>query len=339
MSERSRAAKAVAAIAGRQYRVISRRQALEAGFTSEMVKGRLRSGLWTKLHTGVYLTVPGPPSLEQRATAACIAGGPTAVASHGTAACLLGALEVPDRGPVEITVVRGHLRSDREVTVHRTTFLRPHERIVVQGIPVTSPARTLLGLAAGMGAGELEHVTDAMLRTRRLTPDRLAIYLDDPRTARLPGSRTLRWIAVDRYAGGIPESALETAFDRLVREVGLPRPVRQHPVRIASGPKRLDFSYPDRKLVIELDTGYHVGLEKEDKDRQDALEAMGWRFLRFTWYDVTSRPLPTVMALAEALRLVPRAWRPGRALSPAPRSRRRRPSGARARVTTTGGRR
>ena len=69
-----------------QAGVISRQQALDAGFTEKAIKWRLRSGTWQRLHTGVYATFTGKPSREGRLWAAVLHVGPGAVLSHETAA-------------------------------------------------------------------------------------------------------------------------------------------------------------------------------------------------------------------------------------------------------------
>ncbi|HLY32932.1 MAG TPA: DUF559 domain-containing protein, partial [Jatrophihabitantaceae bacterium] len=55
----------------------------------------------------------------------------------------------------------------------------------------------------------------------------------------------------------------------------------------------LDVAIPDLKIAIEVDgMAYHVDVERfqRDRTRQNALVALGWTVLRFTWSDLTERP-------------------------------------------------
>jgi hypothetical protein len=68
---------AMAAILARQYRVISRSQAMACGMTESTLQHRLRAGgPWQRLLPGVFLTVTGAPTNDQREVAALLYAGP-----------------------------------------------------------------------------------------------------------------------------------------------------------------------------------------------------------------------------------------------------------------------
>ena len=69
-----------------QAGVVSRQQALDAGFTEKAIEWRLRRGTWQRLHAGAYATFSGKPSREGRLWAAVLHVGSGAVLSHETAA-------------------------------------------------------------------------------------------------------------------------------------------------------------------------------------------------------------------------------------------------------------
>ena len=72
----------------RQHGVISRRQALAAGLTNDMVQHRIRAGgPWQRLLPGVYLTMTGAPTSDQRDTAALLYAGPGAGGGTGLVPC------------------------------------------------------------------------------------------------------------------------------------------------------------------------------------------------------------------------------------------------------------
>jgi very-short-patch-repair endonuclease len=93
---------------------------------------------------------------------------------------------------------------------------------------------------------------------------------------------------------------MERAFIKLVRRHHLPHPARQHRV----DRYRLDFSYPDSHVGIELDDfgshGTPAALQR-DLERQNLVILRGWTILRFTWADVTRRPEIVAKTIREAL--------------------------------------
>ena len=83
-----------------------------------------------------------------------------------------------------------------------------------------------------------------------------------------------------RQARTLRKNATEAELTlwRALREMNLPVKVRrQHPI----GRYVADFAIPARKLVIELDGGQHAGLIEVDMHRTRALNAHGYRVIRF----------------------------------------------------------
>jgi predicted transcriptional regulator of viral defense system len=97
--------------------------------------------------------------------AAALACGDECRVSHRSAAVLLeprpGGATVE---PVEVTMRRRHRRSMAGIRVHLARDLAPDEVTTVHGIPVTTPARTLLDLGECLGPRELEQ---ALARAER----------------------------------------------------------------------------------------------------------------------------------------------------------------------------
>jgi very-short-patch-repair endonuclease len=86
-------------------------------------------------------------------------------------------------------------------------------------------------------------------------------------------ARTLRARELRRNA-----TDAERRLWRALRELGLPFKVRrQHPI----GTHIADFAIPACKLVIEIDGGQHADAVEEDGARTDALNAEGYRVVRF----------------------------------------------------------
>lgn len=284
-----------AAVAAAQHGVITLGQVRAAGMTPAMAATRVRSGVWVRVHPGTYRVRGAPETWRQRVVAACLAGD--GAASHDTAlALLLGWAREPL--PVEITVPATRRPRLCGVVVHRARRLEEGDLARVDGIRVTRAHRTLLDVAGRYEPDELERLLDEVLR-RGASPDRLRERLRDPAARTRKGAGTLRELVEHRCGDErVTESDLETGFLQLLRRFRVPRPVSQHEVRHSGRlVARVDFAYPESRVALELD-GYrwHAGRTRFDADRtrQNALEALGWTVLRFTWRDVHDRPEGTV---------------------------------------------
>lgn len=245
---------------------------------------RVAGGEWVRFHPRVYRLPVMPRTWRQRAMAACLWGGDGVVLSF-RAAGALWELDGVRRGPVEVTSVRLSGRRLAGVTIHRAHDLPAHDQRVVDGIPVTSPERTLVDLAAVLDERSLELALEDALRRGLTTPDRVAGRVADLGGKGRKGSRSLRRLLDVRQARPA-ESALEVAVERFLRERGLAEVfVRQYDVWDGERWRRLDWADPVHKVALEADSWrYHAGHEAwaRDRARNDLLEALGWRFVSVT---------------------------------------------------------
>ncbi|GIW93851.1 MAG: hypothetical protein KatS3mg110_1892 [Pirellulaceae bacterium] len=69
---------------------------------------------------------------------------------------------------------------------------------------------------------------------------------------------------------------------------------RQHPI----GPFIVDFACIEKRIVIELDGGYHDDVYDSDLRRQKKIERMGWLVLRFRNEDVLRDAEAVAIAIA-----------------------------------------
>jgi very-short-patch-repair endonuclease len=273
-----------------QHGVFTRAQYLEAGFTRDQLRYRVRTGEIVAVDELVYRQAGTPPSSKQRLMAACLAG--PAVASHRSAGLLWGFPGLPD-DLVEVTALRHRRRRSPDVIWHESYHLIERDITEIDGIPVTRPVRTFLDLGVVLSPDELETVLNEGIRRNLLAVPALARRLEQLGPLRR-GTATVRTVlnrnAPNRRA---PESVLETRFLQLVRSAGLPEPLPQFQVRLRNGAvARVDFAYPDRKIAIELDgAAFHSGelAVRRDRRRDTRLGAARWRVLRFDWDDVTRR--------------------------------------------------
>jgi len=289
-------------LARSQHGVFTRSQAKDAGFTPGEIDGRVHRRVWIPVDYSVYRAAETPASWLQRVMAACLAG--PAVASHRTAAALWGFSDFP-RDIVEVTALRHRRRWKDDVVWHESVRLDAHETTVVEGIPVTNPTRTIIDLGAVVAVRDVVRAIDDGVR-RRLTAfpkiERELERWSPQRRGAGTVRRALRW----RADGVVTDSTLESAFDALVRERGLPEPVRQWPIKDAGGKvlMRVDFAYPAARVAIELQSiEHHFDFEGRlrDMSRENELAAINWRLLQFTDRDVRRRPDYVVTKILAAL--------------------------------------
>jgi hypothetical protein len=149
----------IAALAGRQYGLITRRQLMALGLSRQAVDKRVRAGRLHRVHRAVYAV--GHPRLTKHALylAAVLTCGQGAVVSH-TSAAQLWRLPCRSESRVHVTVPgRGGRVARQRILVHRAGLERS-EVASVDGIPVTSPGRTLVDLADSQPGRALERALD-----------------------------------------------------------------------------------------------------------------------------------------------------------------------------------
>ncbi len=285
---------AAAQLAGRQRGIVARWQLLAMGWTSAWVSWALRHGHLHRMFTGVYLLGHPVPLPAARELAALLITRGDAL-SHATAAGWYGWLPgMPDT--VELTARRSYAAARPGIALHRTGDLAAHDVRTRDGLPVTSPLRTIFDLAA-TDQPDLEAAVSAAHAERLISPELLTREI-----ALQPGStgiERLREIAAIE-ATGFTRSKAERLLRALCRRAHLPQPVTNR----RFGRWELDFLWPEVKLVVEVD-GYEFHGRRaqfeRDRRKQTALVAAGYVVLRFTWRQLTEEPLAVVAALARVL--------------------------------------
>jgi very-short-patch-repair endonuclease/predicted transcriptional regulator of viral defense system len=290
----------IAALAGSQHGVITRRQLGSLGVAAATITRWLRTGRLHRIHRGVFVVGHRAIRRGTREMAAILACGATAVISHRSAAALWGLLpHLPPRIPVAISVVDGDPRTRSGIEVHRVRTLDPRDHRTLHGIPVTSPARTVLDLAAELDRAGLEQLVAEGLRTKLFTEGDLLDQLK--RNRGRAGTAALR--AVRDHTGGpkFTRSRAEHILLTALREARLPEPEVNAPVDGVE----VDLLWRDERLIVEVDDyRYHADRHafQADRDRSNALQLRGFVVLRVTWRDLTERPAVVTARIRQALR-------------------------------------
>lgn len=278
----------VAWVAAAQHGVVARRQLLTRGLSPKQIHGRTRRGLLVPIHRGVYAVGHSVLRPEGWWLAAVLAAGPDAVlAGRSAAAHWLLRPASPRRTEV---VARGARRLPG-IAARRTT-LPADERTTHDAIPVTTPMRTLLDLAAVLDAAPLAKAVNEAEVQRVFDGRALERLLRRHHNAR--GSRRLRAVIADLDSGaGRTESELERRFVPFLEASGLPRPLFNETIPLPGFAPQVDCQWPDARLAVELDgraTQHTRSAFESDRTRDRRLTAAGWRVVRITWRELDIRP-------------------------------------------------
>ena len=238
-------------------------------------------------------------TIEGRLIAAVLACGPGAVLSHRSAAAYWERLPTW-AGPVDVTVATKTGRVQRRgIRLHLTRSLDTRDVTVRNGIPITTPAKTVVDLNAVVPDRLVERAYEQALIRRLITFDAVVEALE-----LAPGRKTKalrRVLAIERRTTTVTRSELEERFLALVRRAGLPEPELNQ--RVAG--YEVDFLWRQRRRVIEVDGfAYHSTRQATTRDRRkdDDLETAGFRVTRFTADQILNDPQDTVARATRVLR-------------------------------------
>lgn len=207
-----------------------------------------------------------------------------------SAAWAHGACFAEDPDPVDVAIPTRHrLARTATVTPHLAVLGSDQVTTTPFGL-ATSPARTAVDLARGIGApaatvGDLVAAVDALLRSTDLTAAGAREALTTYRRLRgLPTARRVLALCRD----GV-DSPPETRLRLLLVAAGLPEPTTQCPVRLDGRVvARLDLGWPDLQIGVEYDGKVHLGREqvRADLRRHNRIRQAGWLVLQVDRYQL-----------------------------------------------------
>jgi hypothetical protein len=269
------------------------------------IRHLVKRGIIERLATGVYRVSGSPPTWTQSLQAGVWILGKDAVVSHASAARLHGFDRFEQDVSVEFTVIRSQrgrgLPAVLGGTVHSASCRRIGDVRHVQGMPVTSPERTIIDLArAGVATKLLEAAIDSCLQLRLTTLDHLVDRLDEFEGGARRGIARLDELVLT--SGG--HSVLERRFLKLVRRADLSMPIAQAVHRDGGRHvARVDFLFQEQNLVVEVSggRGHSTAFDRaRDARRRNHLQQLGRTVLEFTYEDVTARDAYVVGSLKRA---------------------------------------
>jgi predicted transcriptional regulator of viral defense system len=289
-------------LAERQYGVVARWQMAATGVTPSMLRGALARRTFAEIHPGVYALGHRQLRTEGHWLAAVLACGPGAALSHREAAALHG-LRASNRSRTDVTTKR-RLRTRRSgIDVHHSTTLDAKDITTVDGIPVTTVARTLVDLADVVPKDSLAKALREAEHLRLVDVNDLYDAMDRTRHRTGPGHARLTTLLEEHRRRGtqLTRSELEDRFLALCERHRLPRPRTNFHVESME----VDACWPAHRLAVELD-GWACHKDRQafqrDRTKANELTRAGWRVLRFTHDDVVRRPAETAALVGAMLR-------------------------------------
>lgn len=288
---------AISRLAARQHGVVSRAQLTAAGLGRGSIAHRLTEGRLHRIHRGVYLVGHAAPAPLAREIAAVLACGEGAVLSHRAAGALWGLIAAAI-GDVDVTVPGRNPGRRPGIRVHRPRRLDRRDVRRRYEIPVTTPARTLLDLAAVLSGREIERaVNEAQIRRLTHREELVAVV---GRSSGRNGAVTLRAVLAEGARPAPTRSEAEDRLLALLRAAELP----PTDVNARVGRHEVDLLWRRHRLIVEVDGyAYHAGRAAFERDRlRDAeLQAAGYRVMRVTWRQLVYEPEALIARVAQAL--------------------------------------
>lgn len=280
-------------VASRQHGVVGRRQLIASGISVGRVDGARRAGRLLPLFTGVYSVGREVETSEAVWKAATLAAGQGAVLMGRSAGEAWGMVDRRQALPRRVEVARSResavmpARSSRmagsRLHVHERA-LRDDEVGELNGIPITSAARTQIDLAAVLGRRAMRRAFIEACRLHLIGGRDLPWLLQ--RIRGRPGAASMRELIGLWVPGmGRVRSALEGMF--LMGWSGFDHRIPQVNVRL--GRWEVDFLWERERLVVETDgRAFHSHEIARGRDaRKDAwLRAQGLTVLRFRYHEV-----------------------------------------------------
>jgi very-short-patch-repair endonuclease len=282
-----------------QFGLVTNEQARRAGLSHSAIGRRVESGRWDRVLAGVYRDTLVTSTPQQAALGALLWAGPDSfVCFH--AAGWFWALDGVVAPRVQLWVPR-NLRSPK-VIVHRGE-VAPADRRMIGPIRLTSPARTLIDLAAVLDDEDLNAVVEDAIHRGLTTAPAIGRRLDALGGKGRPGSGRLREILEDRGNQRAAASRLEVKIWRVLRAHGL-TPVRQHPVRCGGTTYWVDCAFPQWRVSVE---GFGDKFHRGARDRKRELRRLGdlasvqWRVVPVTWDEICDAPEDVVARIVGSL--------------------------------------
>ena len=271
------------------------------GVSSDAIHRMTRSGgRWQRLLPGVYLTVTGTPTEQQREVAAVLYAGRGGTLTGQAALRRHGLVK---QAPQLIDVLIGVERTRKStgfVRIIRTA--RPPGQVCYVGpAQFVMPARAVADATRDLGdLREVRALVAAAVQTRQCTVGQLR---DELMAGPMRGSALLRSALAEVIQGA--RSGPEAELVALLRKARLPMPLLNP--RLYLGDRLLacpDAWWPDQAVAVEVDSKeWHLSPESWERTmrRHTRMTALGIRVLHVTPRQIRQEPREVIATIRIAL--------------------------------------
>jgi hypothetical protein len=301
MSSESEADRAITAVLRKQAGLITRHQALAAGWTVAKLRHRTRAGgPWRAVLPGIYLSTNGALAGGQREIAAALYAGPDCVLT-GPAALRQYGLRVPATELIDVLVPASSKRQSVSfVRMLRTTRL-PVQTFVLDGIRWAQAARAIADAARNeFDVREVRALVAGAVQGDACTIGQLA---DELRAGPSRESGRLKAV-LQEVADGV-RSAAEGDLRLLIKRGGLPEPMYNPDLYVGSMfLARPDAWWKDAGVAAEVDSKeWHFSAQQwaDTEARHSRMTAHGILVLHFTPTQIRTDPRRIVAELRAAI--------------------------------------
>jgi very-short-patch-repair endonuclease len=306
------------ALTAGQGGAFKREQALAAEVAAQTLAAKRRRGGLRVVRRGIYAPTTDPPDPTdeeaQRAHAAATLRATAAghvlhakgdvVVSHAWAAAIHGWSLLAKELPAEPDLTRAREPGEPPDTrpgLH-ICGLPPDHRMLLFGLPITTPPRTLCDCARTMSPEAAIVAADSALRQGCSRAEARAVAAT---CTRWPGIRQAR--AILDFADARADSALESRTRWRLAQQGLPAPELQLTLCTEYGRDvgEVDFVWREHRTILETDGRLKYQDDDKPRDdnvlwreklREDALRALGFVVVRAYWSDSAEQLAAKVLA-------------------------------------------
>ena len=285
-----------------QYDVVARSQALECGMTRGAIEHRLKpGGPWRQLLPGVYLTLTGAATADQRDVAALLYAGPQSVIT-GPVAVRRHHLDCAGLNVLDVLVPADLRRKSTGYVQIQRTIRMPGDLYTTGPIRFTSLARAVADAARGMTRfSDVQALVCDSVQRGRCTIEELVQELQQGPSA---GARWYR-MALAEVSEGI-RSAAEAQLKHLIDRSDLDRPMYNADLYTLDGLflGRPDAWFARAGVAGEVDSRqYHLGAKDYEATtlRHNRMEAAGIHLLHWLPSTIKADPRQVIADLRSAI--------------------------------------
>jgi very-short-patch-repair endonuclease len=257
-------------LAAKQADLVAQWQLLDAGLTRHAIHHAVGRWGWRVVHRGVYVLTTAPLTQRQLWIAATLTTRDSFL-SHASAAACWGIR--PFKGTYEVVTRPGSGGPRRwgGLLVLRSKNLEG-DTTVQDGIRITTAARTLIDMAPHVSEKETGREFREAMRLKVTTTQQLLRTLDKHPTRR--GTKLLRELAT-RYST-LPYARTRSNAEGAALEVLHDAGIQQPRVNTWIAGEEADLTWPNHRLIIEIDGPQYHQFQDEDARKQRKWERAGY---------------------------------------------------------------